>query len=51
MALATLMKAGDVGALDVVDVAVGSGAVHDAFVVDVEHYLLEFGVDFVAGPE
>lgn len=43
-------EAGNIGALDVVDVAIGLCAVVAALLVDVLHYLMESLIDFFLAP-
>lgn len=45
-----LHESGDVGALHVVDVSVGLGAVLDALGVDVAHYLVQAAVNLLGAP-
>ena len=45
-----LHETGDIGALHVVEIAVGLHAILLALRVNLSHDLMEFGVDFCSGP-
>ena len=45
-----LHKAGYIGALDIVDITVGLGAIFDTLLMNVAHDLLETGIDLLLAP-